>query len=69
MNLAQISNEEGSDIDESFFGTDTVTDGQKGKEQKEFGKGDDFNKAFGHFQELASKYSSASAIPTNELPE
>jgi len=44
-------------------------DGKKGKEEKKFGEGDEFNKAWAKFQELQQKYSSASGIPETELPE
>jgi len=44
-------------------------DGKKGKEEKKFGEGDEFNKAWAKFQELQQKYSSASGIPETDLPE
>lgn len=52
INLAQTTNanEEGEETD--FVGTDQVLDGKKGKEEKKFGEGDTFQKAWGHFQGL-----------------
>lgn len=48
LNLAQITNEEATEVDveNAFVGTDAVLDGKKGKEEKAFGQGDDFGKAW-----------------------
>lgn len=68
IELAQTSQKESEENE--FMGTDSVTDGKKNtKDEKKFGEGDEFAKAWGHFQQYQNQYPSASAIPEGELPE
>ena len=42
--------------DNQFVDKDSVLDDKKGREDKKFGEGEEFKKAWDHFQNFQSKY-------------